>query len=106
MKPLLYVYRVLLTGIHLLRTGQTESNLVTLNEEFRLPQLPDLIAQKVGGPEKGTLPDQDGPFHEGEYRRLVALLEESAASSSLPETPSARAALHDLLVRIRLRGLS
>jgi predicted nucleotidyltransferase len=105
-KPLLYVYRVLLTGIHLLRTGETQSNLVTLNEEFRLPQVPDLVARKVGGPEKGTLPDQDGPFHEAEYHRLVALLEETAASSSLPETPSARAALHDLLVRVRLRGLS
>ena len=29
-KPLLYVYRVLLTGIHLMRTGSIEANLVTL----------------------------------------------------------------------------
>src|SRR5262249_2483752 len=36
-KPLLYVYRVLLTGIHLMRTGVVEANLVTLNEDFRLP---------------------------------------------------------------------
>ena len=36
-KPLLYVYRVLLTGIHLMRTGEVEANLVILNEEFRLP---------------------------------------------------------------------
>ena len=35
-KPLLYVYRVLLTGIHLMRTGQIEANLVTLNESFKL----------------------------------------------------------------------
>src|SRR5262249_19052729 len=34
-KPLLYVYRVLLTGIHLMRTGEVEANLVTLNEEFK-----------------------------------------------------------------------
>src|SRR5258705_2818280 len=32
-KPLLYVYRVLLTGIYLMRTGQIEANLVTLNQE-------------------------------------------------------------------------
>ena len=31
-KPLLYVYRVLLTGIHLMRTGEVEANLVRLNE--------------------------------------------------------------------------
>src|SRR5512133_2596983 len=38
-KPLLYVYRVLLTGIHLMRTGEVEANLLTLNQEFRLPYL-------------------------------------------------------------------
>src|SRR5262249_27330351 len=32
-KPLLYVFRVLLTGIHLLRTGEIEANLRTLNRE-------------------------------------------------------------------------
>ncbi len=36
-KPLLYVYRVLLTGIHLMRTGEVQANLVRLNETFRLP---------------------------------------------------------------------
>lgn len=30
-KPLLYVYRVLLTGVHLMQTGEIEANLVTLN---------------------------------------------------------------------------
>ncbi|MCL4176517.1 MAG: nucleotidyltransferase domain-containing protein [Verrucomicrobia bacterium] len=37
-KPLLYVYRVLLTGIHLMRTGEVEANLVTLNSEFALTE--------------------------------------------------------------------
>jgi uncharacterized protein len=101
-KPLLYVYRVLLTGIHLMRTGQVEANLVVLNESFRLPQLPELIARKTGGAEKGTLPDGDLAFHEREYARLVGVLEESALASKLPEAPSARPALHDLLVRVRL----
>jgi predicted nucleotidyltransferase len=105
-KPLLYVYRVLLTGIHLLRTGRVEANLVTLNEEFRLPQVPDLVARKKSGPEKGALPDGDFAFHEAEYRRLVASLEEAAAASALPDSPSARPALHDLLLRVRLRGLT
>ncbi|MEM8716885.1 MAG: nucleotidyltransferase domain-containing protein, partial [Cyanobacteria bacterium P01_G01_bin.4] len=35
-KPLLYVYRALLTGIHLMRTGEVEANLVTLNSQFQL----------------------------------------------------------------------
>ena len=103
-KPLLYVYRVLLTGIHLMRTGQIEANLATLNQGFRLPYVSDLIARKVAGAEQSTLSDTDWSFHESEYRRLVALLEEAAAVSSLPEAPTAEPALHDLLVRIRLGG--
>src|SRR5262245_39268664 len=39
-KPLLYVFRVLLTGIHLVRTGEVEANLPRLNEAFHLPYLP------------------------------------------------------------------
>src|SRR5580704_7562174 len=46
-KPLLYVYRVLLTGIHLMQTGLIEANLVRLNETAKLPYLDDLIQQKV-----------------------------------------------------------
>src|SRR5450756_634828 len=69
-KPLLYVYRVLLTGIHLMRTGVIEANLVTLNEEFRLSYIPDLVARKLSGPEKSKLEDADIAFHESEYQRL------------------------------------
>ena len=46
-KPLLYVYRVLLTGIYLIQTGKIEANLVRLNEEFKLPLLPELIQLKL-----------------------------------------------------------
>jgi predicted nucleotidyltransferase len=53
-KPLLYVYRVLLTGIHMMRTGSVEANLVNLNEEFRLAYIPELIDQKIHGAEQGT----------------------------------------------------
>jgi predicted nucleotidyltransferase len=104
-KPLLYLYRVLLTGIHLMRTGEIEANLVRLNESFRLSQVPELIARKTEGAEKGVLPAVDLDLHEREYHRLVELLEASAESSSLPELPTSRPALNDLLVRLRLRGL-
>src|SRR5437763_12378203 len=52
-KPLLYTYRVLLTGIHLMRTGEVEANLLRLNETAKLPYLADLIARKTGGEERG-----------------------------------------------------
>jgi uncharacterized protein len=104
-KPLLYVYRVLLTGIHLMQTGQIEANLLTLNQKFQLPYIQDLVARKLAGPEQSTLPDQDFTFHEKERARLEAMLNESHKKSHLPELPTARPALHDLLTRLRLKTL-
>ena len=102
-KPLLYVYRVLLTGIHLMQTGEVEANLVRLNETFKLPYLPELIERKINGTEKGTLDQADLSFHEREYEQLVAELEQAHESSKLPELPSAANALNGLLVRLRLK---
>ncbi|MCG3134728.1 MAG: hypothetical protein HMLKMBBP_02088 [Planctomycetes bacterium] len=102
-KPLLYVYRVLLTGIHLMRTGEVEANLVRLNDVFRLPHVPDLIARKSAGAEKSRLSDADLAFHDAEFDRLTEVLVESGASTRLPDAPSARPALHDLLLRVRGR---
>lgn len=102
-KPLLYVYRVLLTGIHLMRTGEVEANLVRLNETARLGHVTDLIARKLAGPEQSPLEDDDVAFHQSEYDRLRAELEAAHATSHLPELPSGRPALDDLLIRLRLR---
>jgi predicted nucleotidyltransferase len=102
-KPLLYVYRVLLTGIHLMRTGTVEANLERLNETFRLPYIPHLLARKRAGPEHGGLNDADVAFHRREYERLVAALEDAQRASNLPATPRCTDALHDLLVRLRLQ---
>lgn len=102
-KPLLYVYRVLLTGIHLMRTGEVEANLVRLNETAKLPYIGDLVALKVGGKEKGCLERADLQFHEREYQRLTAELEQAYQTSRLPETAGASAAINDLLVRVRLK---
>ena len=103
-KPLLYVYRVLLTGIHLMRTGVIEANLDRLNETAKLPYLDDLIQRKVSGAEKERLTEADLGFHRGEYERLRAGLEAAYEASALPEMPRGTAALHDLLVRLRLSG--
>ncbi|MEZ6088698.1 MAG: nucleotidyltransferase domain-containing protein [Pirellulaceae bacterium] len=102
-KPLLYVYRVLLTGIHLMRTGKVEANLNTLNALSKLSYIDELADRKRSGPEKGTLQAADLEFHTREYERLTAELELAHETSRLPEMPSARGELNDLLVRLRLR---
>lgn len=103
-KPLLYVYRVLLTGIWLMRTGEIQANLVTLNETFRLPYIADLVARKLSGPEQSTLSDADIAFYEAEYMRLRAELQAAHEQSKLIEVPSeeTRCQLNDLLIRLRL----
>ena len=101
-KPLLYVYRVLLTGIHLMQTGVVEANLVRLNETAKLLYLNDLIQRKVGGTEKERLTEADMSFHRGEYERLRNKLRHAHEASKLPETPRGAEALNRLLIRIRL----
>jgi uncharacterized protein len=101
-KPLLYVYRVLMTGIHLMRTGEVEANILRLNESMSLGYIDELVAQKMNGQEKGTLDSTDLSFHEAEYRRLVALLELERDRTHLPDGPTAMRAMSDLLVRLRL----
>jgi predicted nucleotidyltransferase len=103
-KPLLYVYRVLLTGIHLMQSGEVEANLIQLNQRFKLAYLPDLIARKLAGPEKSVLAEADLAFHQQEFERLTRELEAEMIKSQLPDTPTTRPALNDLLVRIRLQN--
>ncbi len=107
-KPLLYVYRVLLTGIHLMRTGQVEANLLKLNEAERLKFIPDLVARKVAGPEQSVLNEADVAFHEEQYQRLRAELQSAHEASALPELPGeeTRRALNSLLTRVRMKGLA
>lgn len=106
-KPLLYVYRVLLTGIHLMRFGVIEANLMKLNtrdlcgDGFPLPYIDELVARKVDGGERSRLSMADLAFHEGEYHRLTASLEQAGLASTLPEAPSAKDAMNDLLLRVR-----
>ncbi len=101
-KPLLYVYRVLLTGIHLMRTGDVEANLERLNEVFKLRHVDELIAQKTGGTEKGVLEGADLVLHQRECERLTTELEAARDASQLPDEPLKRDALNNLLVRLRM----
>lgn len=104
-KPLLYIYRVLLTGIYLMQTGVVEANLVNLNEIFQLPYIPDLISRKLEGAEKSVLADADTNFHQREFDRLRGELEAAFQNSNLPEAPSAKARMNDLLVRLRMNSI-
>ena len=106
LKPLLYTVRVLLTGIHLLRTGQVQAHLPTLLG--LVPEAPPWVEAAVlqkGQAEHGrndglVAPDQV----EASCAALVQVLERERERSALPDAPTAEPALHDLVVRRRLVG--
>lgn len=104
-KPLLYVYRVLLTGINLMRTGIVEANLLKLNESFQLPYIDELVAIKVNATEREQIPKIDMEFHQKEFDRLRVELKEAENTSNLPENPTAHSELDDLLKRVRMKVL-
>lgn len=101
-KPLLYTFRVLLTGIHLMDTGAVEANLRILNQNAKLSYVDELIERKLTGAEQGVLDAADVSFYRKEYDRLTLELETRHAATKLPEIPTGSAALNDLLVRLRL----
>ncbi len=103
-KILLYIFRVLMTGIHLAKTGDVEPNVVTLNETFRLPFIDELVAQKVRQ-EHGVLTgDRPLSYFQGQYDDLLRQLEECRGQTSLPIAPPETIVgeLDDWLVRLRL----
>lgn len=105
-KTLLYVHRVLLTGIHLMRTGRIEASLPALLAEHPEDGVEELIARKVGGSERqGHESGKSDPYR-ARYLRLVAELESARDDSHLPDRPAAAAVteLHELVVRVRLGG--
>ncbi|SMB94819.1 nucleotidyltransferase domain-containing protein [Deinococcus hopiensis] len=104
-KPLLYAFRTVLTGLHLLRTGEVEPNLEVLNAEARLPFLTDLIALKREGREGEPLPESPAVYR-AEHLRLVRELEEAREASHLPNAvpEGVSRVVSDWVVRVRVAG--
>jgi predicted nucleotidyltransferase len=102
LKPLLYTFRVLLTGIHLMRAGEVQAHLPTLLGEVAAPgYLPELIAAKADvehAEVRGPGPESLG----ADVRALHAVLDAAQRDSALPAAPTGFDALHDLVVRARL----
>ncbi|NUQ97949.1 MAG: nucleotidyltransferase domain-containing protein [Streptomyces sp.] len=103
LKPLLYTFRVLLTGIHLMRSGEVQPHLPTLMELVDTPRyVAELIARKAEA-EHGRAATAAGDPERvrGDVAALHAVLDEEQARSPLPLRPTAYDALHDLVVRTR-----
>ncbi|MET8507105.1 nucleotidyltransferase domain-containing protein [Streptomyces sp. NPDC004787] len=101
LKPLLYTYRALLTGIHLMRSGEIQAHLPTLAEAVpEAPaRLPGLVAAKALAEHAAA----EVPAAEvrAEVERLRGVLDDAQARSALPGEAAGFAALDDLVVRVR-----
>lgn len=99
LKPLLYTFRVLLTGINLMRTGVVQADL------RELPGGPSYLPELMAAKAEAEHAPLDGPSQDrlaADVARLQGELDEAEAASTLPDRPSAEPALHELLVSARL----
>jgi predicted nucleotidyltransferase len=99
-KGLLYQYRVALTGIQALKTGEINANILQLNEEFKLSGIGELVHLKTAG--EAAFLESDEPYLT-QIKTLEPLLNEAYEHSALPLEVSdkTRAQVEDFLVRCR-----
>ncbi|MBW5482991.1 nucleotidyltransferase domain-containing protein [Streptomyces bambusae] len=102
LKPLLYAFRALLTGIHLMRTGAVQAHLPTLLRE--IPQAPAYLAELIEAKTAAEHAPAEGPQRaalEADVQALHQALDEAQATTRLPAEPGAHAALDAFVVRVR-----
>ena len=99
-KPLLYCYRVLLTGVHLMRSGEVEGNLAVLAPVYGQDDLIELIEAKRAGNEQLRMPAPDTESHRVRTERLLERLKAEAERSPLPEKHDEYGAMQDFVLRV------
>lgn len=109
LKPLLYAFRALLTGVHLMRTGQVLAHLPSLLEQQDGPDyLPALIEAKAVGEHRGLADVPARPSQERLVRDVARWHDEltkAQETSDLPDRPSAAGEVHDFVLKMRLTHL-
>lgn len=104
-KTLLYSVRVVLTGIHLLRSGEVQANLPALAQEYGVDGVDAVVAYKRDHGETATIaPELAAPLRR-QWPALEDQLVESRDSSALPDEPPGRDGAEDWLVQLRREDL-
>ena len=102
MKKLLYVLRTALTGVHLLRTGELETDVTRLVDDHNLASARDLVEAKRAGERTAANPALLDAWRP-ELARVLSDLDASWRQTVLPEEPpeDALGALEAWLVALR-----
>jgi predicted nucleotidyltransferase len=104
-KALLYAYRVALTGVNLLLEREVECDLRALAPRYGFPEAADLAGRKRRTAEKVVLSEEEDARHRAAWPRLVELLEDARARTTLPDEPQNKAECSAWLVALRRREL-
>lgn len=100
-KSMLYAYRVALTGVHLLATGELVLDLPQLADHYGYPEIHALVARKRAGAEKGALDPEEDARYRARWTELEASLDAARERSSLPPDVPNRDAMNAWLVARR-----
>lgn len=101
-KKLLYVLRTSLTGIHLLETGELETDLGQIMDRYEIGDARELVERKRAGERVGL----DPSLIEAWRPRVLALftrLDSARESSLLPEAPANAPEVSNWLIDVRRR---
>jgi uncharacterized protein len=99
-KKLLYVLRTALTGTHLLRTGQLETDLGVLADAYDLREVRELVEAKRAGERTAAEPALLDAWRP-KLEQAIARLEIARDRSVLPDEPRDVAALEAWLIAVR-----
>jgi uncharacterized protein len=103
-KGILYAYRVALTGIHLLRTGEVEPNVTVLAPLYRLAAIVnELVELKQHGEEHAKVSPEFATSHDENLTQLAGQIVDVETTSPLPLEPRNLREINDWLVNRRMR---
>jgi predicted nucleotidyltransferase len=100
-KKVLYVLRTTLTGTHLLRTGEVQTDVTKLLDSYGFADAQELVVAKRAGERVNLAQSQKGRWLEA-ATRAFALLDDARTQSPLPLEPPNRADLEAWLIQKRL----
>ncbi|MEM7126222.1 MAG: nucleotidyltransferase domain-containing protein [Chloroflexota bacterium] len=100
-KSALYTYRVALTGMHLLRSGELVTDVQTLAADTAFTNVAHLVAHKQQMTEKVAIPADLDSIVEEDWSKLEVGLAAALDESKLPNQAPNQAALEEWLLTLR-----
>jgi predicted nucleotidyltransferase len=104
-KTLLYAYRVALTGVHLLRTGELIADIAITAPLYGCDSVAELARLKRDGAEYLTVSPEEDARHRRRWQELEGLLADALDTSPLPEEPTNAQDCDAWLIAARRAGI-